>query len=323
MIGLSGVMAFLRQEFADKLHRLAANGVYFGTSSWKYPGWVGSIYEHDRYVWRGKFSEARFERTCLAEYAETFPAVSVDASYYQFFKQSALEAMAAQVPDHFLFGFKVCGDISLKRFPNLPRFGPRAGADNPRFLDSTLFNDATLVAAEGIRSKVGLFMFEFSHFHSNEFERGGQFVEALDAFFDQLPKGWPYGVELRNRQWLQPDYFSMLQRHGVTHIYNGWTDMPPVPEQMAIAGSDTNPDLLAARFLLKEGRTFDAAVKKFSPYEEIKEPNPESRAAAGALARRVLNTGGKTKALIFVNNRFEGNSPSTIRAILDSMENAP
>jgi hypothetical protein len=29
-----------RPRFKD----LAARGIYFGTSSWKYPGWVGSIY---------------------------------------------------------------------------------------------------------------------------------------------------------------------------------------------------------------------------------------------------------------------------------------
>jgi uncharacterized protein YecE (DUF72 family) len=314
---------FPREQMAKHLWRLASQGVYFGTSSWKYPGWVGSIYEREPYMWRGKFSEARFERNCLEEYARTFPAVSVDATYYQFFKQSALDALGAQVPEDFQFGFKVCGDITMKHFPRLPRFGPRAGEVNPHFLDASLFKDATLARCEGIRSKVGMFMFEFSHLHKGDFDNGGQFVDAVDTFFGRLPKDWPYGVELRNRQWLRPEYFAALKRHGVTHIYNAWSDMPPVPEQMALAGSDTNPHRLAVRFLLREGRTYEAAVKKFSPYEEIKDPNPEGRAAAGALVHRVLNTGGKTKALVFVNNRFEGNSPSTIRAMLGQLDARP
>jgi uncharacterized protein YecE (DUF72 family) len=79
-------VTFDRDQLAGKLRALAARGVYLGTSSWKYPGWFGSIYERDRYVWRGRFSEIRFERNCLAEFAQTFSAVSVDASYYQFFK---------------------------------------------------------------------------------------------------------------------------------------------------------------------------------------------------------------------------------------------
>src|SRR5688500_14216602 len=124
-------MFFEREQLAVKLRQLAAQGVFIGTSSWKYPGWFGAIYERDRYVWRGRFSKARFERDCLAEFAQTFPAVSVDATYYKFFDRSALEALAAAVPDKFQFALKVCSDITLKQFPQLPRFGHRAGTVNP------------------------------------------------------------------------------------------------------------------------------------------------------------------------------------------------
>ena len=66
------------------LKALAAQGIYFGTSSWKYEGWLGSIYTPERYTTRGKFSRRKFEDECLAEYAETFPAVGGDFSFYQF-----------------------------------------------------------------------------------------------------------------------------------------------------------------------------------------------------------------------------------------------
>jgi uncharacterized protein YecE (DUF72 family) len=313
-------MSFEREQLAAKLRVLAAQKVYLGTSSWKYPGWFDTVYERDRYVWRGRFSKARFERNCLAEYAQTFSAVSVDASYYQFFKQHILEELAAQVPEGFQFAFKVCGDITLKRFPQLPRFGHRAGANNPHFLDADLFASAVLVPSESIRAKVGLFMFEFSRFGPDEFDRGTTFVDALEHFFAKLPCGWPYGVELRNRNWLHPEYFVILARHGVTHIFNAWADMPPVAEQMTLSGSETNPALVAARFLLREGRSYEQAVKRFSPYNEIREPNPEGRAALVALVKRALISRGKSKLLTFVNNRYEGHSPGTINAIVGELE---
>ena len=28
---------------------------------------------------------------------------------------------------------------------------------------------------------------------------------------------------MRNRNWLTPEYFAMLSKHGVAHIYNSWT----------------------------------------------------------------------------------------------------
>ena len=311
-------MSIDRDQLAATLRRLAALGVRLGASSWKYPGWFGGVYERDRYVWRGRFSQARFERNCLAEYAQTFHTVSLDAAYYQFLEPATVAEFAAQVPDGFQFAPKVCGDITLKQFPPLPRFGARAGRANPHFLDAALFADACLAPWEGVRHKIGLFNFEFSRFGPGEFARGSEFVAALDTFLSRLPRGWPYAVELRNRQWLRPEYFDVLARHGVTHIYNAWADMPPVAEQMGLAGSATNPALAAARFLLREGRKYEEAVKRFSPYDKIQDPNPEGRAAAIKLALRALRTKGK--ALIFVNNRFEGHSPGTIAAIAAGIE---
>jgi uncharacterized protein YecE (DUF72 family) len=243
----------------------------------------------------------------------------VDASYYQFFKIETLTELAAQVPPGFQFAFKVCADITLKTFPQQPRHGHRAGTANPHFLDAGLFADAVLARHETIRGQVGLFMFEFSRFHAGEFARGAEFIAALDEFFGRLPRGWPYGVELRNRQWLQPEYFSVLARHGVTHVFNAWTDMPPPAAQLELPGSVTNPDCLAARFLLREGRSYEQAVRQFSPYQEIRDPNVEGRAAAAALARRGLRSGGKTRVTLFVNNRYEGHSPGTIVSILDQL----
>jgi uncharacterized protein YecE (DUF72 family) len=315
-------MSVDRDQLAEKLKRLATQGVFFGTSSWKYEGWFGSVYERDRYIWRGRFSKARFERDCLAEFAKAFPAVSVDASYYKFYERDALEELAAQVPPGFQFALKVCGDITLKHFPRVSRFGDRAGKDNPHFLNAGLFADAFLAPCETIRNQVGLVMFEFSRFSGSEFSRGEEFVEALDVFLGRLPRGWPYAVELRNRLWLRPKYFALLGRHRITHIYNAWEDAPPVAEQMALPGSETNPALIAARFLLREGRSFEEAVKRFSPYTGIQDPNPEGRAAAVALVRRGLESEGRTKVMIFVGNRFEGHSPGTIEAIVDQVENA-
>lgn len=314
------VLLLEREQLAGRLRSLAAQGVFLGTSSWKYPGWFGTIYDRDRYVWRGRFSNARFERDCLSEFALTFPAVSVDATYYKFPARKYLEDLSAQVPDGFQFGFKVTSDITLKHFPNLPRYGHRAGAPNPYFLDASIFVDAFLASCEGIRGKVGVIMFEFSKFSTKEFERGGQFVEALDGFLAKLPSGWPYAVELRNRHWLQPEYFSMLAARGVTHVFNAWAGMPTVEEQMALEGSGTNPALVAARFLLREGRSYEQAVRQFSPYAQIQDPNPEGRAAAVKLARRALRSKGKTKVTIFINNRYEGHSPGTIDAVARELE---
>lgn len=307
-------MTIDREQLARRARDLASRGVLVGTSSWKYPGWIGQLYTHDRYVWRGRYAESRFERNCLAEYAEVFPTVCVDAAYYTFPKREALEAMAAQVPADFQFGFKVTDEITVRRFPNLPRFGRRAGLENENFLNAELFTQAFLVPCEAIRANVGVIMFEFTQFHTMDFARGREFVAALSDFLGRLPRGWPYAVEIRNRNFLQPEYFAALETHEAAHVFNSWTDMPSVSEQIALAGAFPSASLCAARFLLKPGRRYEDAVKRFQPYDRLQEPNADGRAAAQQLiARRAAQ--GKGRTFIFVNNRFEGSALGTLAAL--------
>jgi len=309
-------MGFNRERMKQRSEQLAAKGIFIGTSSWKYPGWFGTLYEEQRYIYRGKYSEARFEKNCLIEYAEVFKTVCVDAAYYTFPRREYLHQLSHDVPDDFKFGFKVTDSITLKKFPNLERFGAKAAQKNSDFLNADLFANSFLKPCEDIRSKVGLLMFEFSHFRPSDYEHGRDFVADLDSFLGKLPPGWPYAVELRNKTWLCEEYFHCLARHGITHVYNSWDAMPPVSEQMALPGSRTNPDLLAARFLLKPGRKYEDAVKNFQPYDKVKEETPDARAAGRAMIAE-----GKAvptrKTFIFVNNRLEGNALQTISSMVD------
>ena len=43
-------MSFDRDQMKVAAAQLAREGVFIGTSSWKYPGWLGQLYAEDRYV---------------------------------------------------------------------------------------------------------------------------------------------------------------------------------------------------------------------------------------------------------------------------------
>jgi len=310
-------MSFDRAQLARAVQSLAAQNVFIGTSSWKYRGWFGMLYDESRYIFRGRFSETRFKDNCLAEYSEVFKTVCVDAAYYKFPDHHYLESMISAVPADFQFAFKITDEITIKKFPDLPRFGPRAGKPNDHYLDANLFTEQFIAPCEPFRKQMGLLIFEFSKFYPTDYEFGREFVADLDTFLTRLPRGWPYAIEIRNRHFLHPDYFATLARHSVAHVFNSWTDMPPVHEQLALAGSRTVSTLTAARFLLRPGRKYEDSVKLFEPYDKLKDPYPEARAAGAALIKQARAGAPRPRTYIYVNNRLEGNSLETINAMID------
>jgi hypothetical protein len=69
--------------------------------------------------------------------------------------------------------------------------------------------------------------------------------------------------------------------------------------------------------LLRRGRTYEQAVKQFQPYREIQDPDPPAREGLAQIANTARGTG--KAAFIFVNNRLEGNAPTTIEAVAASL----
>lgn len=318
--------SFPRLELARALRRLAdEHQIFIGTSSWKYPGWIGQLYDEQRYLYRGKLAGSRFERDCLSEYAEVFPTVCVDAGYYRFPSPQYIAGLVRQVAPGFRFSFKVCDEITARTFPNLPRHGDKAGRRNEHFLNPDLFRSAFLSSLAPHKDSIGLLIFEFSHFHPRDFERGRDFVEVLEPFLAQLPQDYQYGVEVRNRTLLCEPYFDLLKRHRIAHVFNHWERMPPVGEQLDIPGSITT-DFAAARFLLRPGRKYEEAVQSFSPYNRTQEINHEAREAAARLIQmrqEASKAGHQRNTFIHVNNRLEGNSLNTIVAVLQSLQLLP
>jgi uncharacterized protein YecE (DUF72 family) len=304
---------FDRAGLAAKLKSLSERGVWIGTSSWKYPGWAGQIYSRDRYFTRSGFSQKRFEAECLREYAETFPAVCGDFSFYQFPPEAYWRKLFDSAPESLRFAFKVPEEITVKTYPIHPRYGPRAGLVNPSYLDTTLLRKAFLDPLRAYEPRVNVLIFEFGTFSQKSYQNVREFVQDLDRFLAALPRNFRYAVEVRNPEFLDPVYFHCLRAHGAAHVFNGWTRMPEIGLQMTYPDAFTS-DFFVCRALLRQGRAYEDAVRLFSPYEEIKDPNPQGRQALRKLVDYALDN--RQAAFMFVNNRFEGSAPLTIQAVV-------
>jgi uncharacterized protein YecE (DUF72 family) len=303
-------------RLAPKLRAMAEEGILFGTSSWKYEGWLGSIYSTDRYTTRGKFSRAKFEAECLAEYAETFPVVCGDFAFYQFPDPAYWKRLFEGTPSSLQFGFKVPEDITVARWPAHARYGARAGKDNEGFLSSKLFRTLFARRLEPYAGRVATLIFEFGTFARSTFPTPDDFLDRLAPFLEALPGGFRYAVEIRNPDFLGPGYFTLLASHGVAHVLNAWTRMPELSVQAGMPGVFT-ADFTVARALLTRGRTYERAVQAFEPYRLVREPNQPARDGLRQIAER--SRGLRKPAFLFVNNRLEGHAPTTIESVVDAM----
>lgn len=296
----------------DLAHRLPAR-LRFGTSSWTYPGWKGLIYHRD-YA-----SDRDFRGGCLEEFGRFpwFRTVGIDHSFYSPARAGTLDRYAAQLPEGFPWLSKVWERITVPRFGHHPRYGELAGRDNPSFLDAALFCDAVLPAYDrpGIRERTGPFVFQFQSLVGCDASDIASFLDRLESFLTALPRTFRYAIELRSPELLQPRYFEILNDAGATHCFNHWDRMPPLITQMRAAAQagGLQADFYVARLLTPLGVDYAQSVQQFEPFDKLMQEQPRMRQDVVRLAMRALHR--DADAFILVNNRVEGNSPSTIDAI--------
>ncbi|MBP9088688.1 MAG: DUF72 domain-containing protein [Kofleriaceae bacterium] len=186
----------------------------FGTSSWSFPGWRGSVWgdNDDRSkksaravppeatteaareaatASRGRYSEQVLAQKGLAAYAAhpLLRTVGVDRTHYAPVTAEVLAAYARCVPDDFRFLVKAHEACTLARFPTHPRYGALRGAASPHFLDPSYARDLVVAPfVDGLGDKGGTLLFQFAAQPMDQL--GGsprKFAEQLYRFLRDLP----------------------------------------------------------------------------------------------------------------------------------------
>jgi uncharacterized protein YecE (DUF72 family) len=289
--------------------------IRFGTSTWTYEGWQGQIYTR-------KYSKTGFTRDCLGEFCQylykgqpLFRTVGNDATFYRPPSANQLTRYLSQIPEDFEMCFKVWEELTIPTYAKHARYGPRAGQVNPTFLNADAFTKLVLQPYRDAKfgANTGPFLFEFQR-HGMPVE---EFIGRLDSFFSHLSTDFKYAVEIRNAGLLGPRYHDMLAAHGVAHVYNHWSYMPPLAEQHQRMGTFTAP-FTVLRLLTPLKMTYEAAKKRAEPYDKIVGELPEMRQDTGSLIQQA--TAENRTTYVLVNNRVEGNAPLTIQALVDRLQ---
>jgi uncharacterized protein YecE (DUF72 family) len=218
-LGLFGPTTDVEPHITDEDRALAARiprAIRFGTSSWSFPGWAGVVYE-------GSPSESTLARSGLAAYARhpLFRTVGLDRSHYAPLRDEDLLAYAAQLEGagDFKVVSKVWNEITT--------------SSSAHFLDPSVFLSEVLGPYERTFTKwAGPFVFQLTPMPRGVMDEH-QLAHKLEAFLSRLPPTFRYAFELRNAELLGARWLDTLRAHGAAHVFNYWTAMPSLREQLA------------------------------------------------------------------------------------------
>ena len=223
--------------------------ILFGTSSWNYPGWKDLVYHQD-YPKNGAAAKM------LAEYVKfpLFRTIGIDSSFYAPPTPEQLQKYAQRLPPGFPCVMKVWDRFTVHTLPRA-RYGPQGGELNPDFLNADLFRSEVLdFYLAHFRDHTGPLVFEFQTISRSSGISPEDFADRLDRFLSVLPRDASYSVEIRNREFLTPAYLAVLREHNVAHVFNSWTRMPSIGDQLDVPGVFTAP-FMVSRVLLRPGRS--------------------------------------------------------------------
>ena len=294
----------------------------FGTSSWSYPGWIGS-------VWAREYGESKLSKQGLRAYAQhpLLRTVSLDRAFYQPLEAVQYATYAAQVPDDFRFVVKAPGLVAdaLRRDEN-----GRGQAVNPLFLDPTLAVESfAQPALDGLRHRLGALVFQLSPVpdlllrdRANLLRRLGEMLRALPRLQPLAPDA-VIAVEVRNPEWLGADLVAVLREAGATYCLGLHAKMPPIEDQLPILRA-LWPGPLVCRWNLhrKHGAYgYEEARRLYGDFDRLVDPDVETRATLARVIKATTAAG--FPAYVTLGNKAEGSAPLSVVALAEAVAGTP
>ena len=281
-----------------------------GTCSWKYDSWKSLVYDRDKHYAADDY---------LADYARVFNTVEIDQWFWSLFPQGAklpdaetVKLYAESVPDDFLFTVKVPNSITLTHhYTKQPAASKNyANRPNPHFLDVELLK-RFLETLKPMRGKLGPLMFQFEYLNKQKMPSRAAFLERLEAFFEQAPKGFDYAIETRNPNYLAEDFFDFLRAHGLDFVLLEGYYMPHIADVAA----EHNVRTAEYSMLRLHGPDRQGIEERTGGlWGEIVVPKDDGLRAAASIIKQNSEEGLRT--VVNVNNHYEGCAPLTIQRLL-------
>ncbi len=254
------------------------SSLYIGTSAFTPAGWDGTSYP-----------PGTKPADYLRYYAQHFNSVEVDSTFYRIPSLSTVKGWYEKTPKGFIFAAKI----------------PQVFTHEKVLVDCDDDMAQFMKVMEALGEKLGPLLFQFGYFNKKAFVGVNDFLARLRPFLKKLPKDHKFAVEIRNKNWLVPQFVETLRERGValTLIDQAWM---PRPAQWFEKLDPITADFTYVRWLgdrkgiEEQTKTWDKVVVDRS--EDLAE------------WVEVLKTVHKRKIQIYAyaNNHYAGYGPGTV-----------
>src|SRR5690606_8705511 len=139
-------------------------------------------------------------------------------------------------------------------------------------------------ALEGLRHKLGALVFQISPLPVSWFAQMPKLIERLHTLLKMIPElktmapDAVVAVEVRDAQWLTPQFVQALRDTGATYCMGLHAKMPPIAEQLPILRA-LWPGPLVCRWNLNPVHGafgYEEAKDAYEPYDKIIDPDIET-----------------------------------------------
>jgi len=268
-----------------------------GSCSWNYDSWLGLVYSRT----------CRTAAEYLVEYAAKFRTAEIDSWFYKLPSQREVEEYRAAVDGDSRFTCKAPQDLTLSFLRSkLPQ-------RNPQFLSPELYA-AFCERIAPLKGQVAAVILEFEYLNRQKMGGVEEFLSALSAFVEAIPREIPLAIECRNGSYLGRDYFSFLKEKGLIHVFSEKQYMPPI-----VSLYDEFRDYLVEDSILRLLGGDRAAIeaKTGEKWDRIVEEQ-EGKASIVGMVKNLLVKG--RRVVVNVNNHYEGSAPLTIERIKEMLD---
>ena len=143
-------------------------------------------------------------------------------------------------------------------------------------------------------------------------------LAALPAMRPVAPEA-VMAVEVRNPEFLTPDFVGILREAGATYCLGLHARMPTIDDQLPLQRA-LWPGPLVCRWNLNRRHGaygYEDAKGLYEPFDKLVDSDSETRAA---LARVIVGTtGAGHNAYVTINNKAEGSAPLSVVALAEAI----